>query len=335
MEAYSGLPRKIQKKVREFTEKLQRDPTQPGLNFERIKVARDPKARSVRVDQSYRAIVVHPPKGDVYLCVWVDTHDEAYAWARDRRFEINPRSGTFQMFETVEDTFAVSDFPPKEPAEGGLFEQIDDEDLLLSGVPGPLLASVRALKTDSDLDALAPHLPSDAAEMLYLLAAGFSLVEAIEEADRSKPQLETVDVEDFGAALAKPASQERFRIVSSEAELEAMLDAPLEQWRVFLHPSQRRLVYMNANGPVRVLGGAGTGKTVVLMHRADHLASNVFAGERPDPRDYVHEKLGARSPDEPSESVRPGSLRTPGGHAPPQLGGGLHAQAGSLLANRA
>ena len=45
----------------------------------------------------------------------------------------------------------------------------------------------------------------------------------------------------------------------------AMLDAPLEQWRVFLHPSQRKLVEMNANGPVRVLGGAGTGKTVVLM----------------------------------------------------------------------
>ncbi len=283
MEAYSRLPRKVQKKVREFSEKFQKDPTQSGLNFERIETAHDPKVRSVRIDQAYRAIVIHPPKGDVYLCVWVDHHDDAYRWVRDRRFEINPTSGTFQIFELVDGAVeAPAEAAPDAAAAKhvpGLFADHDDEDLLLAGVPEPLLVSVRALDTEADLDALAPHLPSDAAEMLYLLAAGCSLIEAIEEADRSKPEPKKVDIEDFGAALERPESQQRFKVISDQVELETMLDAPLEQWRVFLHPSQRKLVGMNAKGPVRVLGGAGTGKTVVLMHRANHLASQVFTGD--------------------------------------------------------
>ena len=102
MEAYATLPRNIQRKVRSFTEKFRRDPTQSGINFERINQAIDPKVRSVRIDQAYRAIIVHPPLGDVYLCVWVDHHDDAYDWARNRRFEVNPRSGTFQLFHMDE-----------------------------------------------------------------------------------------------------------------------------------------------------------------------------------------------------------------------------------------
>lgn len=283
MEAYSALPKNIQKKVREFTEKFRKDPTQSGINFERIKDAHDPNVRSARVDQAYRAIVVHPPKGDVYLCVWVDHHDEAYQWVRNRRFEINPRSGTFQIYDEVEAPQVLETTEQAAevhaPEERLLFEDHDDEDLLLAGVPQPLLVSVRALKTEHDLDMLAPHLPADAAEMLYLLAAGYDLLEAIEEADRAKPQTKEIDTQDWSAALERPESQQAIKVVSSEEELEAMLDAPLEQWRIFLHPSQRKLVKMNANGPVRVLGGAGTGKTVVLMHRANHLASEVFNDE--------------------------------------------------------
>ena len=284
MEAYSRLPRKIQKKVREFTEKFQKDPTQSGLNFERLEHAKDDKVRSVRVDQAYRVIVVHPPRGDVYLCVWVDHHDDAYRWVQDRRFEVNPRSGTFQIFELAEESVdaAVAEVhmeaPIAEPAVG-LFDVHDDEDLLLAGIPDPLLASVRALETEEDLDALAPHLPADAGEMLYLLAAGYELLDAMEEAARTEPEPAVVDVDDFAAALTHPNAQQSFHVIEDETDLESMLDAPLEQWRVFLPPTQRKLVQMNANGPVRVLGGAGTGKTVVLMHRANYLASSVFDGE--------------------------------------------------------
>ena len=85
-----------------------------------------------------------------------------------------------------------------------------------------------------------------------------------------------VDTTDYAAALEREASQRRFHVVGDEMELREILEAPLEKWRVFLHPSQRKLINRRWNGPVRVLGGAGTGKTVVAMHRAKWLAQNVL-----------------------------------------------------------
>lgn len=275
--AFSELPKGIQKKVREFTEKFRSDPTSPGLNFERLAGVADDKVRSVRIDKAYRAIVIHPPKGDVFLCVWVDHHDEAYRWVRNKRFEVNPASGVFQFYdlEAVQTAAPVTPQSRGRGAVPGLFADVSDEDLLIAGVPGPLLPAVRAVADEKGLDALSTHLPEDAAEILIALAAGYSLADAMAEADRAQ-RASPVDTADFAAALERPGSRQRFRVVADDQELSAMLDAPLQQWRVFLHQSQRRLVEMRANGPVRVLGGAGTGKTVVLMHRACHLVRNVF-----------------------------------------------------------
>lgn len=289
MDSYSRLPKQQQKRARDLIEKFQRDPERAGINFERIAGATDDKVRSLRVDQAYRAIVVHPPKGDVYLYVWVANHDDAYDWVRHKRFEVNPKSGIFQLYDMdVVDEFAgtpeESAIPSSRPADTlpGLFDDQDDEDLLLIGVPQPLLPTVRALKTEAQFEELAPYLPEDAAEMLLMLAAGYSLLEAIEESGRPKEQ-QAVDTTDFSTALEKPESQRAFRIIDGEKELEQMLDAPLEKWRTFLHPSQRRIIRMRTNGPARVLGGAGTGKTVVLMHRAKFLLENVF----PNPDDRL------------------------------------------------
>ena len=94
-----------------------------------------------------------------------------------------------------------------------------------------------------------------------------------------------MDTSDFTKALARADSRVRFFVVDDEAALEEVLGAPLEHWRVFLHPSQRRLVERHWNGPVRVLGGAGTGKTVVAMHRARWLARNLaLRGQAEDER---------------------------------------------------
>ena len=278
LEAYSRLPKKQQKKVREFTERFQEDPTRSGLNFERLEGARDPKVRSLRVDQAYRVIVVQPERGDVILCVWVDHHDEAYRWVERKVFEVNPLSGVLQVYSVEEGQLALAEAEPSGTAltRPLLFDRFDDEELLLAGVPQPLLGSVRDLEFEPELDALAPHLPDDAADMLYLLAAGYDFLQALEEASRPKETVSAVDTQDFSTALERPESQRVFHLVKGEEELERILDAPLEQWRVFLHPSQRRIVERHVNGPARVLGGAGTGKTVVLMHRARFLAERMF-----------------------------------------------------------
>lgn len=277
LKAYSRIPKAQQKKVREFTEKFRLDPTQSSINYEPIHDMKDEKVRTVRIDLAWRAVVIHPPKGDVYLLVWVDHHDEAMDWAKHKKFEVNPTTGSLQVYE-VEDGAAPAAVPvvSEAPRPERLFSALTDEDLLLLGVPSLLLPSVRSLRAEADLDQLHPYLPGEASDALYLVASGLSVEETLGELERSKAPPPTVDVEDFQEALKRPESQTRFKVIGSERELLEMLNAPLELWRVFLHPSQRKIVERSYNGPAQVLGGAGTGKTVVLLHRAHHLASKVF-----------------------------------------------------------
>jgi hypothetical protein len=283
--AFSRLPKGLQKKTREFTEKFRNDPTSSAINYEPIHGMRDEKVRTVRIDQTYRAIVIHPPAGDVYLLVWVDHHDEAMDWAKRKRFDVNPATGSLQVYEVREvepEPSAPAPKAKKQPrAEeatgdivpaGRLFAGTSHEDLFILGVPEPLLASVRAVRTEVDLMELLPYMPKEASDALFLLAAGESPEAVLKELDRAKRRQTNVDVTDFKTALARPESQAKFKVVESEQELLDMLSKPLDLWRIFLHPSQRKIVEWETNGAVRVLGGAGTGKTVVAMHRARHLA---------------------------------------------------------------
>jgi len=293
LRAFSKLPKGQQKKVRALTEKFRADPKQAALNYEPIHDVVDDKVRTVRVDKAYRAVVIHPPKGDVYLFAWVDHHDKAMDWARKRRFEVNPASGAFQVYQEHEaPSSEVQAALPRAPdaedrvPEGRLLEGALHDDLVLLGVPESLLPSVRALRTEYDLDDLAGYLPPEASDALYALAAGSTVQEAFDDAERARQPKEVqpaVDVEDFATALATDAARQSFKVVESESELDEVLGASLELWRVFLHPSQRSLVEKATKGSVRVLGGAGTGKTVVLMHRARHLARRLLA--QPDAAD--------------------------------------------------
>jgi superfamily I DNA/RNA helicase len=131
---------------------------------------------------------------------------------------------------------------------------------------------VRSVSDEDGLDAITSRMPEEAYDALVMLAAGYT----IEQVDQELVErtAESIDTEDFSSALDTPDSQRRFYVVDDEMELKAILSAPLEKWRVFLHPSQRKLVNRDWNGPVRVLGGAGTGKTVVALHRAKWLAES-------------------------------------------------------------
>lgn len=139
-------------------------------------------------------------------------------------------------------------------------------------MPQQRIALVNAVTSEQALEKIEARLPIEAFEALYLLAAGTPLADVIQEYAAPK-QAKPVDTEDFQTALEHPSTQRRFHVPEDEQELGRMLNAPLERWRVFLHPSQRQLVERDWNGPVRVLGGAGTGKTVVAMHRARWLVS--------------------------------------------------------------
>jgi superfamily I DNA/RNA helicase len=279
LQAFSQLPKAQQKKAREFMEKFRTDPKQASIHLEPIHGTLDDKVRTVRIGDDWRGVVIAPPKGDVFVCVWVDHHDEAMAWAMRKRFEVNPETGALQMIEVDVSTVPVAPpAPPEDDARvpvGRLLAGRTRDELSRLGVPAVLIPAVWALRTESELDQLHPHLPGEVSDALYALASGMPVEESLALVEQAKAAAK-VDTSDIARALEHPDSQRRFHVVESERELIEMLNGPLQRWRVFLHPSQRTLVTRDAGGPVRVLGGAGTGKTVVAMHRARHLAAKVF-----------------------------------------------------------
>jgi len=270
--AFADIPRAKQKKVQEFVSKFRKKPQASGIKYEKINDAANPGYRSVRIDQEYRGIVLKPEKGNVYLLMWVDKHDDAYDWARRHKCQINPETGTLQLYEVVVGT------PTAEPTavlqEAQALLTLRDREFLRLGVPEELLSKVKALASMAELEAIKAQLPVEAFEALSFLADGIPLEEVMQE--YAVPDGVAIDPEDIAVALARVPTQRRFTVVTDELELKQMLEAPLSQWRVFLHPTQRRLVERSWNGPVRVLGGAGTGKTVVAMHRARYLVKQVL-----------------------------------------------------------
>ena len=274
--AYSSVQKGHQKKVREFIELFRERPDSPGIHYEPIESAKGKSLYSVRIDQAYRAVVFHPAS-TVYVLTWVDHHDDAYDWAASKTLQVNPLTGALQILntETIETAPEAAPVKAKQP---GLFDDVKDKHLLRLGVPELLLPVVRTLRSDADLEKAEKDIPQEAYEALFLLASGYSLDEVFQEMDKRDEEV-AVNTGDFVAALQNEDSLRRFYVVDEAKDLTEILSAPLEQWRVFLHPKQRKLVSMRAGGPVRVLGGAGTGKTVVAMHRAKYLAEQVFTGK--------------------------------------------------------
>ena len=275
LSAFSQLPKQIQSKTSAFIQKFKQTPTSSGLNYESIQHAADPNLKSLRVDQNYRAIVRKPESGNAYLLLWVDKHDDAYAWAKRKICKVNPESGALQIIDVAATSALESELTTKkEPQVKGRFDDIRDRHLVRLGVPEEMLGAMRAVVTDDDVDKLLPRLPEEAADSILMLASGYSVEEVLNLQDQAQERV--IDTTNIDEALARIDSQRRFHLITDDDELLEMLAAPLDKWRVFLHPSQRRLVNRDWNGPVRVLGGAGTGKTVVAMHRAKWLAENRF-----------------------------------------------------------
>jgi len=257
-----------QKRVKTTAFDLQLDPVNPGMSFHKIDRAKDANFWSVRVSRDIR-LIVHKTKASLLLC-YVDHHDKAYHWAERRKLETHPRTGAAQLVEireTVQEIKApvVLEGEASAPEKPPAFSGISEDTLLAYGVPEEWLADV--LQADEDrLLQLTDHLPSEAAEALLELATG------------GKPALPASSGSDVDP-FEHPDAQRRFRVMTDADELARALDYPWDKWTVFLHPAQRQLVEKDYTGPARVTGSAGTGKTIVALHRAVHLAK-----ENPDSR---------------------------------------------------
>ncbi len=249
-----------QKQVQLTAFTLMTEPDRPGLQFHRIERSKDPNFWSVRVSRDIR-IIVHKTGGSLML-TYAGHHDDAYAWAERRRIEAHPATGAIQIVEVRERVEEIAPHAPAAQAEmafgapspappPAIFAGLDVGRLLSVGVPEDWIADV-GKATEETFFALAAHLPQEAAEALLEYAATGLL---------PLPAPATAD------PLVHPDTMRRFRILDGIEELQAALDAPFEKWAVFLHPLQRRVVERDYSGPVRVSGSAGTGKTVVALHR--------------------------------------------------------------------
>lgn len=270
MRAFSRLTREHQSAVLNFLTKFRQNPMALGLNYEKIHMAADANIHSVRINQDIRGIVLKPDQGQVYCLLWVDHHDDAYQWARRHRVSVHPDVGSLQVY-SVEQRAAehsVASTTPSASTIQGAFDALKDREIRKLGVPEALLSVVRQVKDEAGLDQIQHLLPDAAYEALFMYMAGDTYDAIVASLDEAA----SVDVTDYATALGHLQTQRHFVVLSDDSDLEALMSAPLEHWRVFLHPSQKTLIQRDWTGPVRVSGGAGTGKTVVAMHRAAYLA---------------------------------------------------------------
>ena len=258
IDSLNRLTNQEQKAVKTTVFDLQINPANPGLQFHKLDRVQDSRFASVRVSRDIR-LIVHRSSDSLLVC-YVAHHDDAYQWAQRRKLETHPTTGAAQLVEvreTVQEIIIPSYVvgPQEKPR---LFEGNSDDELLKYGVPLEWLEDVRKVNEDSLLD-LADHLPAEAAEALLELATGGSPMVA----EIVGPTTDPFD---------HPDALRRFRVMSEIEDLERALEYPWEKWSVFLHPSQKQIVKADYSGPARVYGSAGTGKTVVALHRAAYLA---------------------------------------------------------------
>ncbi len=261
----SKLPKTQLNETIKLVEKFKNNPKSSELNYEKLNFTSN--MYSIFLEQNYRCIVMNPDDSNVYILLWVANCDAAYDWAKKHTCIINSETGSLQILEAQS---IIDESINKERNNETFFSKFTNQDLMSLGVSEDLLEYIKRIDNENELENFRKYLPEEVYEALFYLLAGDNIEEVYNYV--YSQTIDKIDTTDFNKALENESSKRRFYIVENDDELMQMLNAPLEKWRVFLHPSQRKLVENNYNGAVKVLGGAGTGKTVVAMHRAKYLA---------------------------------------------------------------
>jgi len=258
--AVARLSTHEQAAVMTFINEFYKNPAQPGIQLHTITAARSKGLWSGRVNQDLR-VILHKD-GDTWVLLHVDHHDPAYRWAERRDVGRHPVTGALQIVESVETIREIERVVHVEPAKPPIFpiEKQSDSYLLSLGIPENWLPTLRTVTDDDEqLASVVEKLPADVALRIIDLAAG-KLVTPPAPLAMDRPLTDSTD------------TRSQFYVVEDAAGLTAALAAPLDRWIAFLHPSQREVVEAAPRGPVKVSGSAGTGKTVVLLHRARYLS---------------------------------------------------------------
>ncbi|MGW1105689.1 UvrD-helicase domain-containing protein [Streptomyces sp. NPDC002540] len=279
------LPRAVKGAIYDFQHKFKENPQLRGLRLKQLE-GHD-RLWSARVNDEYRVLLLHLADTD-WLIVSVKHRKEAYEKLDRLSYGINRITGGIEYVDlqiveesvlrraaTPRPTTAAPTEPAPAPGPVPLFAAFSDEQLTDLGVAGPLVPVVRTLTTEDQLLGLAEYAPQLTSEVLLALHDGASYDAVLEQITSPVSAPDPVDTDDFRAAAERPATMVT---TTDEALREALEGGDFGRWKVFLHPTQSRLVEREYSGPARVGGGPGTGKTIVALHRVKHLVDRLPPG---------------------------------------------------------
>ena len=248
--------------------------TNPQLETHRVRGAQAGVMTSYVGNQQHR-VIWFKANQTAFLLLF-DRHDEAYRRAVRRRVDLDGEDGVRVVELQAADPGGVA--PDARPARTGPgpFDPWDDALLGASGFAPHEINLLREARDDDGVLALQRYLAPASFERALQAAVAASedeiraLAAPVKAPDELAPD-ETRFAEQVEARVLAGAGG--VALLAAE-DIESVLTRPIEDWMVFLHPDQRRLVDRRFNGPARITGGAGTGKTVVGVHRGARLAGD-------------------------------------------------------------
>jgi hypothetical protein len=262
----------LKSKAWDFLTKLSRDSDLTGLDLKIPQGAIDKRVRTARVDLNHRAVLF--AVGDAVEPMWllaaIKPHDDAYVYAETLTLEVNPANGAMEVLRGAAIGAKVAEFR-KRPATEDAVQVLPFTvaELVGLGINPDVAAEAVRLSSDDEVLELAGDLPEWQQRVLVELATGTSIDDVRATYELDLPSTADDPVE----ALKHPISRMQFVYLDNDDELRRMMEGDFAAWRTYLHPKQRAVAYREVwNGPYRLAGGAGTGKTVVALHRAAFLA---------------------------------------------------------------
>lgn len=264
-DAVFRLPKKIQDKVIAFQKKFREDNTTLGIHLEPISQFKNNSLRTARVDDNYR-MVIGVLDGETFSLLYVANHEEAYRWGMNKRFVWNEHTQACQLITVEEKAEQVIIAKPSK-TETVFFADYPNEKLLKIGIPEECIEKVKTIKSLNDLDAMEVLLPADAYENIFNIMDGEDINSVIASIEEGQVGLN----ED---KLLSNNNKRRFVELTDDDALKSIIEQGMDKWQIFLHPSQRKLVYADYKGTMKVSGGAGTGKTVAALHRLKYLCES-------------------------------------------------------------
>ena len=269
-------------RILQAIQRFQANPDNPGLNFEKLHGRAGAKRLcTFRASQSLRVLVAH--EGETAVALFAGEHNAVYELADKSAFVV-PKAGAPKLIRVA----AGNGSTP-----GNVATNLDGEPTARIADPGRSIlehwttpelhragfdeSDVVALRTIRDEDALLDLFPDEA-----------KLDLAIECSEKSpeeffQPEMfADAGATDFRDAIVERGALSGLSSLLGPDEMARLLSGPIEDWMLFLHPEQRAIVDRHYNGAARVRGSAGTGKTVVAIHRAAALAQRAAAPDRPE-----------------------------------------------------